>query len=218
MDEKELQKNIALYYSKLPPKLQEVFSSMKWLETLQKLATKHSLKNTQIETLGTETTLVLLGMTHLDEYEQTLWKELGLSKEFFKEILSEIKEYILTPILPQITEAFNKNTAPEIKKEENNIRVLNANGIKIITKMDLTIPELKAGNKQDTPTPIPMKPHLGEQTKVEIHPMLAQKLTGAVQIPSVKTEHTIENITKNGNSIGNIQKSPQMDPYREMPE
>ena len=59
----------------------------------------------------------------------------------------------------------------------------------------------------------------------EVHPILAQKLSGVLQTPVVKTEHTLENITKAGAPTGagipteNVEiEKPKIDPYREIPE
>ncbi|MFA6257616.1 MAG: hypothetical protein WC671_01225 [Candidatus Paceibacterota bacterium] len=62
-----------------------------------------------------------------------------------------------------------------------------------------------------------------DENKKEIKkapPILAQKLSGSFQVPIVKTEHSIENITKA--SIPTppkiIVSKPAIDPYREIPE
>ena len=118
MDKEELQKNIALYYSKLPPKAQEVFSSMRWLETLKEISLKFSLNDSQKETLGTETTLVLLGMISVREYEEKLGKELAIPKESADMILKEINNSVLSPISPDLSDAFEKNTNPQTEEEK----------------------------------------------------------------------------------------------------
>ncbi len=117
MDQKELQEKIALYYSKLPPEAQKVFSSMTWLETLKTISQKHSLNDKQIEILGTETTLVLLGIIHLVEYEEIFTNELGLSENIAEKILNEIEESIIKPIRPQLITAFNENKKVEADEQ-----------------------------------------------------------------------------------------------------
>src|SRR3989344_8884181 len=102
MDQKELQEKIALYYSKLPPKAQEVFSGMAWLETLKAISQKYGLTEKQIETLGTETTLVLLGIIHLVEYEEALTNELGLPRNSTDKMVQEIQESIIKEIRPEL--------------------------------------------------------------------------------------------------------------------
>lgn len=109
MNKEELQQKIALYYSKLPPDVQEVFSKMEWLETLKQISAKYSLSDEQIQTLGTETTLVLLGIIHLDEYEKIVKSELGLTQESLEKILAEINESILKNVRPQLSKTFQQN-------------------------------------------------------------------------------------------------------------
>ncbi|MFA6339255.1 MAG: hypothetical protein WCW87_04355 [Candidatus Paceibacterota bacterium] len=109
MDQTQLQQKIAEYYQKLPKETQEVFSSMHWLETLQTISKKYGLNEEQIQTLGTETTLVLLGIIHLDEYEEILIKEIKISEESIEKMILEINDSILKTIRPQLAEVFNKN-------------------------------------------------------------------------------------------------------------
>ena len=98
MDEKELQQQIALYYSKLPPEVQEIFAKMEWLETLKQISVKYGLGNEEIHILGTETTLVLLGIIHLAEYEEKISSELGLSRNSANKMFEEINTSILKNI------------------------------------------------------------------------------------------------------------------------
>ncbi len=116
MDQKELQEKIALFYSKLPPNAQTLFSSMNWLENLRKISVKYGLNDKQIETLGTETTLVLLGIIHLVEYEEKLTSELGLSTDSTDKMLVEIEDTILRSVRPQLVEAFEANKKSETEE------------------------------------------------------------------------------------------------------
>src|SRR3989344_953416 len=102
MNKEELQQNIALFYSKLPPNAQALFSSMQWLETLKTISQKYGLNEKQIETLGTETTLVLLGIIHLVEYEEALTNELGLPRNSTDKMVQEIQESIIKEIRPEL--------------------------------------------------------------------------------------------------------------------
>ena len=109
MDQIQLQQNIAKYYAKLPVELQQFFSSMKWMEDLKNISTKYSLKEEQIKTLGTETTLVLLGIIHIEDYQENLEKELGLDKEITEKIIIEIDEKIIKNIKEKLIESFEAN-------------------------------------------------------------------------------------------------------------
>ena len=109
MDQEQLQQKIAEYYAKLPNNVQVVFSSMKWMEVLETISAKYSLKEEQNATLGTETMLVLLGIIHHVEYNEVLEKELGLPKPDLEKMLTEIDDAILRPIRSQLSEQFHKN-------------------------------------------------------------------------------------------------------------
>jgi len=109
MDQEQLKQKIVEYYGKLPKEAQVVFSSMTWMETLKSISAKYGLNNNQIEILGTETTLVLLGIIHIEEYQKILEKELGLEKEITEKIIIEIDENILKTIKGQLVEVFESN-------------------------------------------------------------------------------------------------------------
>lgn len=113
MNPEELQKNIALYYSRLPKEAQEIFAKMDWLERLKSLTAMYGLTPEQQEILGTETTLILLGVINQEEYEATLRNELGLKPELMDKILLEIKSGILKPIAPQLAVTYQKNNVAE---------------------------------------------------------------------------------------------------------
>lgn len=112
MNPEELKQNIALFYSKLPPSMQAMFSSMSWLETLKRISSKYNLSEAQIQTLGTETTLVLLGVISFAEYKANLKGEIILpSGESLDEMLAEINSLILNNFREELDSAFNTNNA-----------------------------------------------------------------------------------------------------------
>lgn len=113
MDKQELQKNIALYYSKLQPKAQEFFSKMEWLTNLENISEKYGLNDLQKETLGTETTLLLLGIIHPVEYEETLTDKLSVDSRTFENIIKDIEDSMLADIRQQLVEAYNSNIKSE---------------------------------------------------------------------------------------------------------
>jgi hypothetical protein len=109
MNPEQLQQKIAEYYSKLPPKVQEVFSKMEWLERLQGISLRYNLTETQIQTLGTETSLVMLGVIHPDEYEQTLMTELAVPRSIGLRIIDDINLEILEEWKVALGETYEKN-------------------------------------------------------------------------------------------------------------
>jgi hypothetical protein len=117
MNQQELQQKIAEFYAKLPPKAQEIFYGMGWLETLRGISTRYGLNEDQIQTIGTETMLVLLGLIHIEEYEAILEKEISLPKEKMEVMMQEINTLILSPIRPELMTVFEQNNT---EKEKTN--------------------------------------------------------------------------------------------------
>lgn len=117
MDQTQLQEKIALYYNKLPEQTKVLFAGMSWLETLKEIETKYLLDDSQIKTLGTETTLLLLGIVNLDDYEKTLRMEIKIPEIQMDEIINEIGEKIIKDIAPLVYESFNKNVSDLMKEK-----------------------------------------------------------------------------------------------------
>lgn len=109
MDQTQLQEKIALYYQKLPEETKVLFAGMSWIETLQEINVKYSLKEEQIKTLGTETTILLLGIISLEDYVQTLKTEIQIEDNKTDQIIDEIGEKILKDIAPLLYESYSKN-------------------------------------------------------------------------------------------------------------
>ncbi len=109
MDKKELQEKIAEYYRKLPPKSQEFFAGLAWLETLREISEKYSLDENQAGILGTEAMLALLGIVHVEDFEGILKEEIKLPGELTNKIVSELNEKILAPVRLELIDAFTKN-------------------------------------------------------------------------------------------------------------
>lgn len=116
MDQKELQQKIALYYEKLPEEAKVVFAGMNWIGTLEEIEIKYSLNDEQIKTLGTETAILLLGIIGIEEYVNTIRKEMKLEASVVDKILDEVGEKILNNVMPYIDKAYNDNMSSFIKE------------------------------------------------------------------------------------------------------
>jgi len=149
MNQIELQQKIAEYYQKLPQEAQEIFSSMQWLEKLKEISTKYGLNDQQIETLGTETTLVLLGIIHTDEYESILKNEIKISEESTKNMLVEINDSVSEIIRPQLEEAFYQNDREETEKLDERFNNLSKETKDAIEKSDYQTKIYEIGQKHN---------------------------------------------------------------------
>ncbi len=121
MNPEELKQNIAIFYAKLPPTVQSMFASMSWLETLKRISIKYNLTEAQIQTLGTEATLVLLGIISTEEFESNLKKEISLlAKDAFGNMLEEINSLVINPIKTELNNTFkanSQNPEPELETQ-----------------------------------------------------------------------------------------------------
>ncbi len=109
MDKQELQKNIALYYSKLTPQAQKVFSDMAWLETLKNICSDMVLTEEETSDIATETTLFMLGAISYKEYEETIKNNSKLSADIGTKILEQINNSILKDIKGDLEKVFAQN-------------------------------------------------------------------------------------------------------------
>jgi hypothetical protein len=124
MGETNLQKKIALYYAKLPPKMQEIFSKMEWLERLRGISMRYNLTEVQIQTLGTETSLVMLGAIHPDVYEQNLLSELAVPKNIAVRILEDLDLEVLKGWKGILAETYAENTRGVVNEVFGNGQLL----------------------------------------------------------------------------------------------
>ncbi|MDD5720945.1 MAG: hypothetical protein PHT16_00650 [Candidatus Pacebacteria bacterium] len=145
----------------------------------------------QLGDLETETELLLSGLTSPENYSKELENRMHLSKVEVNELIKEMNDRVFAKI---------KENLIKSSEGKNDMKILNSAGIEIIST-----PSSKLGTPQE-----------GNNTP----PILAQKLSGSFQVPVVKTEHSLENITKTiaPTPINAIPSKPAVDPYREIPE
>lgn len=155
----------------------------------------------QLGDLETETELLLCGLLSPENYSKELENRMHLSKNEVNELINEMNDRVFAKIKENLIKGIESKT-----QEENDTQILNSAGIEIVPDMP-SIPSI--GLKQmEKPAPVPE------------HPIFAQKLSGSFQMPVVKTEHTLENITKTTTPTppSPTPSKPNMDPYREIPE
>lgn len=199
MDQQELQKTIAEYYQKLPQGAQRVFAEMKWLADLRVISQKYSLSEEQIQTLGTETTLVLLGVIHLEEYEEILARELGLGRDKSDQLTAEIDEKILRNIRGDLNNSYSNNLADILEKEankennneskENQANSVNKIAVKIESKMNPKFSSLPANvleavknsNYQDELYKISEDNDLSIEQMGQLEEAIAESFLGEIQ-------------------------------------
>lgn len=106
MDKIELQKQIAEHFSKLPSEVQAVFSSMIWMDKSEEIGKKYGLSDPQTNSLIMETSLTMLGVIPVSQYEESLVQELSLPKEKISPMVAELDKEIFGIIRPSLEKVF----------------------------------------------------------------------------------------------------------------
>ncbi len=145
----------------------------------------------QLGNLEIETELVLCGLLRPEDYPKELENRMRINKAQANELVAEMNEMVFKKIKEELIKITEKRDAlkKSVKKDDD---ILKSAGIKIITpeapKVNPSTPQATPIGGAPAPKPTPVV--------TETHPILAQKLSGPVQTPSVKTEHTLDNLTK----------------------
>lgn len=211
----------------LPLETINAINAVDWKASLLELRTKKGYTFEQLGDLELETELLLSGLVGPAEYPKELEKRMGISKGAVNELLNEMNEGVFKKIREElIKNSERKRMFAEGKKDyRDDANVLDDAGIKVV---EPTLPTRTIDMRTEKPTESREdilkkieKPELIlRPEEISAHPILAQKLSGSFQTGVVKTEHTLENITKKvpQSPISSKPKIPYTDPYREVPE
>jgi hypothetical protein len=207
MDEKTT-KLIKEKFDSLPESIKAVITSSNYEEALLEIGKKYQLNVEKLSILEVETTMVMMALIPTANFETELTRELGVDKAVGSQIVKDINEKIFFKIR-ELLKLMNTPVGekPVVKEEaEESVKTETENTTADIMK--------SAGIEI-----------LGK--KEEPHPIMAQKLSGYTKIEPVKTEHTLENITKNPSTpVAPATPTPPApssypkneDPYRMKPE
>jgi len=201
----------------------DAIDAVPWQAEILKMRETKGYTFEQLGDLELETELLLCGLVSPSDYPLELQNRMQISKAATNELVAEMNELVFAKIKEEmIKRTERKNFTPALIKEgvgggnseEDNTQIFKEHGIEIVPeKLELVPPSPSQGEGLGLPA----------QTGVrsgEVHPILAQKFSGLVQSGTVKTEHTLENITKAApTTFTDIKpKIPKPDPYREIPE
>lgn len=220
MDE-DTTKIIKEKFDALPKEIQEVILSSNYEETLLEIGKQYNLNVEQLGILEREATLVMMGLTPTKNFEAELTHELNLDKTKGAQIVKDINEKIFlkirsllklmnTPIgeepsleemeenqIPVSTEEGKKPASTESSLGGDDTKILNSAGIQII-------PASPAGGPADN--------EKEEKFKKDMDAILTKKLSTSVQNPMVRTEHTLDNITKSPSATASAMPKPAIPP------
>jgi hypothetical protein len=219
-----LQIKIEKAKAQLPEDTLNAINAIDWKAVILGMRDKKGYSFEQLGDLELETELLLCGLLSPENYPKELESRMKLSKVQVNELVQEMNEKVFA----KIKEELIKNTERKkifARNEKNDNGVLGNAGINIIKPaptLDVykeKITENREEMLEKIEKPAASAPSYGAP-KEEAHPILAQKLSSSVQSAVIKTEHTLDNITKTNIPIPPttpISKGA-MDPYREIPE
>ena len=101
-------------YKKLSPEIKEALLSIETAEIINNIGKKYNLHIDQIGELGTETGLIMLGLTHPTEFVSNLTKKLGVDRIVASQIAPDINDQVFLKIRESL-----KNTHKEPAKAES---------------------------------------------------------------------------------------------------
>lgn len=190
-------------------KFEELPENLKWAimaanidEHLTTIGQRHGLNIDQLGQLSLETHMVVLGYTPPDNFESSLKGSLNLPDDKNKEIIKEINEQILEQIREKL-KSFDET-------EEKNLPIPEqAEPLEDIEENNDKVEE----NTQD-------KEKIIENKKI-MESIAFKKLSGSFNSQIKKTEHSLDNISKNkegGNMVSQQDVKITDDPYRMKPE
>lgn len=221
-----LQVKIEKAKSELSPDTTSAISAVDWQAAILGLREKKGYSFEQLSDLELETELFLCGLLNPADYPKELEKRMQISKAEANDLANEMNNLVFKKIkeeLIKITERkktsdnktiveppretftapisnlLHNNTNPtEANENRNEVDILKRAGIEIMPDQITapSIPAITIFNTQkreevlkaiEKPEPI---------IKNEIHPMFKQKMSKPFQIPMVKTEHSLDNLSK----------------------
>src|SRR3989338_6481883 len=221
-------------FEKLPKEIKNIFNESNYQEILYNIAKEYNLNVMQMGILEKIVTDLIIGAIHSNDFRDIVEDSINLPSEKITELVNNINEKIFKTIRGKMMALPNtqlkipktptqiKNTETQIQKSDTDI--LKSHGIEIVPEKL----ELNSGENASTPSSTFPKGEsapsfgegLGEVKKEEPHPILAQKMSGSFQIPTVKTEHTDSgNLSKPATPVSILKTYPKgTDPYRMTPE
>jgi len=147
-----------------------------------------------------------------------------ISEEQKGQSLKNSPRTVLAGETPSVSKAGFDNSEKPIESREELLKIIEnppvRNATQSVTGGELlTQKELPAGNSELEEQSLEVPSKTASENKEKTPSILAQKLSGSFQIPMVQTEHTLNNISKDADSLAKPKTGiPNVDPYREIPQ
>jgi hypothetical protein len=206
-------------FDSLPKMVQDVILSSDYENSLLEIGKQYQLNVEQLGMLEQETTLTMMGLTPLKDFETELIHQLNVDKEKGSQIVKDIDEKVflrIRDLLKLMNTGELDETPNEEVTEETQMKVGRIDSMmpKKVDAENLT-KDARADVQTLSNAGIEIIPEKLEIPTAEKTPsILAQKLSAPMQTPAVRTDHTLENLTKTVPAT----YPKNGDPYRLPPE
>src|SRR3989339_1630718 len=207
------EEQIEIMYKNLPNDLKTVFFSANKDETIESIGRKHNLTIDKIGELANETGMVMLGVTHPNEFIGNLAERLEVDKEKARAIAQKINEQVFKKVRESLRKIHNMREGGE-EENQDKIKVSpfgNSQGETLpansVNRADI-LKEIEKDHSQENLVPEIMK---GSPNPFE------EKMKEGVLIAPVEEKHYIEESAKTA-LLPELEKSKKykgLDPYKE---
>jgi hypothetical protein len=198
-----LQIKIEKARAELPEESRLSIDAIDWKTVILGMREEKGYSYTQLETLETETELLLCGLLNPEDYPKELEKRMNIPRPQVEVLVNEMNEKVFKKIREELVKNIERkkisgdNQSIESKEQPENLES-REELLKHIENPDLLA-------EKELPAP-----STGEKTPS----ILEQKLSGSFQTQKVETDHSLENISKPANTS----YPKNADPYRLPPE
>lgn len=106
MDQEEIQKSILERFNNLQPEIQAIIMDPGYDKNILEIATRYELKPEEISELELNTTMVLLGQIHPDDYKTSLTDDLDIPEYKLDSIIKDVNEKVFKRVVEIIKKNF----------------------------------------------------------------------------------------------------------------
>ena len=196
-------------YKNLPNDLKTVFFSANKDETIESIGRKHNLTIDKIGELANETGMVMLGVTHPNEFIGNLAERLEVDKEKARAIAGDINEQVFKKVRESLRKIHNMREGGE-EEQKTEIEHHQGPSLMVGQNREDILKEIEKDHGQEN-----LAPEMPEIMKSDINPF-EEKMKEGVLIAPVEEKHYIEEKPKLAALEPEKSKKDQKtDPYRE---
>ena len=206
------EKQIAQMYDNLPEDLKDVIFGLEMNEIVEKIGRENQLNIEQIGDLANETGMVMLGVTHPNEFIGNLTERLEVDKEKARAIAQEINEQVFKKVRESLRKIHNIREGEEEENQGHQGNPL-PQGVALMAEQSREdiLKEIEKDHTKENNIPDIMK---GDANPFE------EKMKEGVLLAPVEEKHYIEESVKTAllPEPEKPKKYQGFDPYREQLE